>query len=425
MRRTYLISLLSLLLLLLAAGCAGDNQVVNQDTEEEERFLRVFSMRLEPGSLETVEAFLSAFMEDHKGTVVSYDSVRASGYYEALTRREQGGLLDDVFMVDHDTGLAFAARGSLADLSRLAEEIPFSPALRGQLQAPDGKVYWLPAAVSAFGLYCNLDLLEAHHQKVPANLGEWEAVCRYFVQEGITPILANNDSSLKTLALAKGFAAVYAQGQEETLLEKINRGEEPLSRSLRPGFALAQDFCAQGFVDRAAALVTQDGSDDLEAFARGENPFLLGGAWGAGQIKELAPSMRFQVVPYPVLEDGAVLVINPDLRLSVSARSGEQALARSLLAEFFRKENLKPLAEARASFCPLAEEHTPAMEELRGIVEAYRDGPAVIGSDSRLTFPVWDRLEDVSRGLLAGESLPALMRELDLAAPQGEKGGDG
>lgn len=35
------------------------------------------------------------------------------------------------------------------------------------------------------------------------------AVCQYFIEQGITPIIANNDISLKTIALAKGLYPIY------------------------------------------------------------------------------------------------------------------------------------------------------------------------------------------------------------------------
>ena len=69
----------------------------------------------------------------------------------------------------------------------------------------EGGIYGVPTIVSAFGLYCNLDLLKEHKQEVPRNLEEWKEVCEYFKKEGITPIIANNDISLKTLAIGRGF----------------------------------------------------------------------------------------------------------------------------------------------------------------------------------------------------------------------------
>ena len=49
-------------------------------------------------------------------------------------------------------------------------------------------------------------------------------------------------------------------------------------------------------------------------------------------------------------------------------------------------------------------------------VYAYQTQTPVIAGDNRLTFPIGDILEDVSRGMLAGESLSALMEEMDQKA---------
>jgi len=49
-------------------------------------------------------------------------------------------------------------------------------------------------------------------------------------------------------------------------------------------------------------------------------------------------------------------------------------------------------------------------------VYAYQTQNPVIAGDNRLTFPIGDILEDVSRGMLAGESLSALMEEMDQKA---------
>ena len=49
-------------------------------------------------------------------------------------------------------------------------------------------------------------------------------------------------------------------------------------------------------------------------------------------------------------------------------------------------------------------------------VYAYQTQTPVIAGDNRLTFPIGDILEDVSRGMLAGESLSVLMEEMDQKA---------
>ena len=100
-------------------------------------------------------------------------------YYEALEKRLSAGKGDDVFMVSHDTVLRLGAAGQLADLSGIASTNEYTDQMLSQMER-EGKIFWVPTTVSAFGLYCNLDLLEEHKQKIPENLSQWEEVCGYF-----------------------------------------------------------------------------------------------------------------------------------------------------------------------------------------------------------------------------------------------------
>lgn len=104
----------------------------------------------------------------------------------------------------------------------------------------NGHICWLPTSVSIFGLYCNLDLLEKHDRKVPENLIEWRQTYDVFLAEGITPVIANNDISLKTLAIGVGFFDVYQQNRQEDVFSQLNSGDEKLSSYLEPGFAIVK-----------------------------------------------------------------------------------------------------------------------------------------------------------------------------------------
>ena len=291
--------------------------------------------------------------------------------------------------------------------------INFSDSILSQMQSSDGKIYWLPTTVSAFGLYCNLDLLEQHGQKVPTNLGEWQAVCDYFVEQGITPIVANNDISLKTLVLAHGFYPLYQDNKQAEAFVKLNSGEARLSDYLADGLALARDFCDKGYINAGLALQTNRTSDDLFEFVQGETPFMLTGVWAAGRVKGMEPGFDFKVVPYPVLPDGAVLVINPDIRLSVSAQSTNQELAKQFLAYFMQPENLRQLADNQASFSPLLDEYMPSLSEIHDIVFSYRNQAAVIGADSQIKFPIWNIMDDAVEELLFGKDLTEIMQNMD------------
>ena len=406
----------------MLGGCAMKNKVVNYEIgKAPEHTLTFFGNKYETANVEVIEDIIIGYLGENKDTIILYESLKGADYFEALRKREASGHLDDIFIVDHDTALDFSARESLADLTELAKTVPFFDKIKSQMEAEDGRIYWVPTTVSAFGLYCNLDLLREHGQQIPRTLGEWEAACDYFVEQGITPVIANHDNSLKTLALAQGFYPIYRDGKQNEVLERLSKGEEKLSSYLREGFLLAEEFCKKGYIDAKKTLKTQKTSDDLEEFIQGNAPFMLTGAWAAGRVKGMEPDFAFQVVPYPVLEDGAVLVINLDSRLGVSAKSENQEMAKEFVAYFLQEDNIRRFADNQSSFSPLKGiAYEPPLTEIQDIVSYYQTEVLVIGTDSRLRLQIWENLGDVADGILTGENVEDLLEWLDQQAA-GEK----
>ena len=396
------------------SGCGVKSQVVvYEDTGRTEATITYFGNKYEPENVRVIEEIISGFMAENPGVRVSYESLKGSGYFDALRKRMATGRGDDVIMVNHDVLLELQENGQVADLSGLDAISNYTDAMLSQMTEEDGSVYWLPTTVSVFGLYCNLDLLKEHGQAVPQNLGEWEQACDHFAEQGITPIVANNDISLKTLAIGLGFYQVYQEDRQAEVFEALNRGEERLSSYLRPGFALVSSFLDRGYIDAQTALTTKKTSDDLEQFARGESPFLLTGAWAAGRLDELEPGFAFEVVPLPLLEDGALLVINPDTRLSVSADSDHPDAAMDFVAYFTRPENIQRFADQQSSFSPLKGGGASSVKEVQPLIPCYEAGRTVIGTDGLLDLPIWDLTAEASKQLLSGEGLDAVMDWLD------------
>ena len=407
---------------LVLGGCGGGNAVVNyEDVREDVTTITFFGNKYEPENVAVIEEIISGFMAEHPEIRVSYESLKGNEYYEALGKRMAAGKGDDIFMVNHDAVLELAEQDRLADLSGLDTIGDYTDRMRSQME-DNGHVYWVPTTVSVFGLYCNLDLLKEHGQKVPENLGEWEAVCDSFVGEGITPIIANNDISLKTLAIGLGFFSVYREGRQAEVFARLNAGEEELSTYLAPGFSLAEEFLSRGYIDAAAALATQKTSDDLAEFVRGEAPFMLTGAWAAGRVEGMEPGFSFQVVPYPVLGDGSLVVINADTRLSVNADSAHPEEAMEFVEYFTRPENIQKFADEQSSFSPLQGGTPSTVEEIQPLIPCYGSGRTVIGTDGDLDLSIWNMTAEASKRLLAGERLETVMAWMDDQAAR-ERGG--
>lgn len=402
----------------LLAGCRSTSSKVNYGTNEEEPVvLTFFGNKYETENVTVIEEILSGFMKENPDIRVFYESLKGAEYYEALSKRMKAGKGDDIFMVNHDMVLELKKKGQLADLSGLDTISNYADSMLGQMKE-DGSIYWVPTTVSVFGLYCNLNLLKKYGQDIPGNLEEWEQVCGNFKEHGITPIIANNDISLKTLAIGQGFFDVYREKGQQEVFERINTGRETLSQYLEPGFSLAESLIEKGYIDKEKALRTMKTSDDLIEFAKGESPFMLTGAWAAGRLSGMEPEFDFQVFPYPVLPDGSLAVINVDTRLSVNADSENLDAAFRFVEYFTRPDNIQKFADQQCSLSPLKNSMSSSVDEISPLISCYQSGRTVIGTDALLNLSIWNMTAEVSKKLLSGETVENAMNWMDLQAEQ-------
>lgn len=392
----------------LLGGCKrqpGENRVMGEAKGEQAREtqLTFFGFKYEALNVMAIEDALHGFMDENPGVNISYDGIKSPEYFEVLNKRMATGNGDDIIMVDHERVLELGAQGKLADLSGISTLENFSELAKSQMTA-GGAVQYLPTSISAFGLYCNLDLLEEHGQKAPENWAELQAVCDYFVGKGIVPIVANNDISLKTVVLAKAMLPIYQDAAPAAAIQRLNSGEDSLAELLRPGFELVGQMLDRGWVDREEALQTAKTKDDLTLFAKGEQPFMLTGAWAAPRLRDLDPDFEFQVNPYPIMEDGSVLVINVDTRMAVNAKSPHLEQAMDFVEYLTREDVLWEFVESQSSFSPLKENRLAKDTAVQPISPYLTNGRSVLGADDNLRYPIWDMTRQCVVAMLEGGS---------------------
>ena len=397
-------------------GCSSNstNKVQTvEDGKKEQVTLTFFGNKADESNVHVIEDIMSSFMKEHPNIVITYESIKGTDYFDTLNKRMGNGTGDDIFMVNHDTMLELHQKGQVADLTGLSTIDEYTDDQKSQFISDDG-IFWIPTTVSSFGLYCNMDMLKEHNQNVPTNIKEFEAVCDYFLEKGITPIVANNDISLKTMAIGVSFFDEYQSGTEGQLFTDLNSGEVGLGESLSDGLSAVEILIQRGYVDAPVALETEKTSGDLEAFAKGENPFMLTGVWASNRVKnDFGATFSYEVHPLPVLEEGSMIVINPDVRLSVNADSKHIEEAKMFVEYFTQAENLQAFCDDQCSISPLKNGKESANKEIHPIVECFGEGRVVIGTDSRLNLPIWDVTKDASRSLLKGNDKTTVISEID------------
>lgn len=235
----------------------------------------------------------------------------------------------------------------------------------------------------------------------------------FFKGMGITPIVANNDISIKTLAIGYAFDGIYQQNRQKEVFTRVNEGREKLGDLLLPGFAFVERFCREGWIDPASAIRTKKTKDDLAIFAEGHHPFMLTGAWAAKRVEARAPELRFSVLPFPIRKDGYVLVGNLDVRVALSAKGRNLELARALLDHMLKPENHNEYVPSVSSLSPVRTNEQVLSPRIAAIEEVYAERNMVIGSDDFLHLPIWNLLIEASQKLLRGETSSSIMEWLN------------
>lgn len=414
-RRLKIMSLISAMLLM--SGCSKQTGILFESGHEEKTEvstpLTFFGFKEEALNVLAIEDILHRYMDQHADVSITYEGIKGTDYFDVLMKRVATSHADDIFMVDQAVVLKLEKKQKFADLSGIATADDFSDQAKSQMYSEDGKLYYVPTSISAFGLYCNEDLLHEHGQKIPENLKEFQKICDYFVNQGITPIVANNDISLKTIVLAKGMYDVYQRDDIKAQLQAFNRGERDLAQTLQPGFELVETMLQRGYIDQKQTLKTEKTKDDLVQFAKGESPFMLSGAWASPRLKDLDPAFTYSIHPYPILEDGSVLVMNIDTRIAVNASSKYKEEAIRFVEYMTQKDVMWEFVNSQSSFSPLKDERIAEDETIQSIGPYLNNGRSIIGADDNLDYPIWNLTRECVRMQLENESSDAVVAYLD------------
>ncbi|WP_028042460.1 ABC transporter substrate-binding protein [Candidatus Stoquefichus massiliensis] len=403
-------------LLIICIGCQDKSKNVVIDNNEEEIInLKFYGYKSEAINVIAIENSLQAYMEENPNVKITYESVKGIEYYNILEKRLKNARYDDIFMIDEDHLQEFKGDGYFADLSDLSTISHFSEMSLNQMKEENGSIYYVPSTISAFGLYCNMDLLKKHGQKVPQNEKEFMQVCDYFVNKGIVPIVANNDISLKTIAIAKALYPVYQSANHDEIINQMNQDPKILAQYMKTGYEFVEKIINNKYVDAKVALKTEKTKDDLIQFEKGENPFMLTGAWAAVRVQNDAPNLHFEVHPYPILETGSVLVTNIDTRLCVNAK-GEHVEEAKKFIEYLTQDNvIWEFVNSQSSFSPLKETRLADDETIQPLSSYLNEKNAMLGTDSRIKYSLWSLTRQGIQKLLKGEDIESAVSIIENA----------
>ena len=259
----------------------------------------------------------------------------------------------------------------------------------------------MTTSLGAFGLFCNLNMLERNRLKVPQTLEEFLAACAAFHRIGITPLAVTREC-LRALLIARAYEpAVF--GDANAFFHSLNTDEAFLRRTLLRGFLFLALLRDKEYFDVDDLVLIRENMPGM-FFSSGEQPFMIGGSWFSPVLGKAQSAFRFSVFPLPVTSQGAVTVLGLDTPLSVSSRGEHVPQAVQLVEGLTSPENILIFNDGQGGFSPLKNAPLPADKAVHPLWKSMDAGRGIFHSDIRLRYNLWHRLDSGIELILSGAS---------------------
>lgn len=165
MSRKALVVLLFMALLVVAIAPAG---------AQETQTIRYFTFSAAPDHVEDLNSIIADFQAANPGIEVTVETAPFADYFTLLQADVSGGSAPDVFELNYENFVTYAANGALLDLSSsISAEAPYYPRAL-EAFSYDGKQMALPESFSTVLMFYNSDLFDAAGIDYPTAEWTWD-----------------------------------------------------------------------------------------------------------------------------------------------------------------------------------------------------------------------------------------------------------
>ena len=91
--------------------------------------------------------------------------------------------------------------------------------------------------------------------------------------------------------------------------------------------------------------------------------------------------------------------------MSVNSNSPQRDVAMEFVTYLTSQDAIERFANSQCSFSPLDKAFMPDDQAVRPVAACFEEDEAVIGSDDRLLYPIWDLTRQCVVSLLEGASV--------------------
>lgn len=354
-----------------------------------------------------IEEAMHGYMNENPSVNITYEYAPAI-LQNLLERRFESGTLDDVFMLDTRLYQFLRENDALMDLSGINGLDKYQPLMDNQFRESDGKVLFVPTCISTYGMYVNYNLLNAHKLQVPQTYEQFKQVCDYFKAKGITPIIANNDNTLRSVLSAIGFYSLYRNNNPNAEIEKYNSDIPAFVQMMRPAVERLVEMFERKYIDcnlidniYPTRLTSGSEVGELSVFLEGKQPFMFTGGWASLRVDAAHPSFSYGIHPFPVMDDGSCLVMDANTCVAVRADSKNPEAAKKFVEYLIKPDVMWRYCDSQSSYTPLVDSRTPSDKAIAPSAPYLTNGRNVIGLDYKWNLPIKEALEACGKRITA------------------------
>lgn len=269
-----------LLLLVIALPVAA------QDTT-----IRYFTFSAAPDHLEDLDTIVQAFQAENPGIVVEVETAPFADYFTLLQAGIASGDAPDVFELNYENFVTYAANGTLLDLSGLVSaDAPFYPRAL-EAFSYEGAQYALPATFSNVLLFYNADLFDQAGLEYPTDEWTWADA-----GEAAAAIRALGDDTWGVFSPVQ-FWEFYKKAAQNGECEFFN-ADMTESTINSPACVETLEWMVSLMTDDLMPTAAElSGVSDSELFLSGKLGMLVTGIWMFGAFQDAGFNWDVQIEP--------------------------------------------------------------------------------------------------------------------------------
>ncbi|CAA9364223.1 MAG: extracellular solute-binding protein, family 1 [uncultured Nocardioidaceae bacterium] len=324
MRNTKVVTVASVSLLALVAGCTGTGTTTgsNDEGDPDAGIRWLVEEPEDAAAVKALKEHVATFTEE-SGVEVEVSTVPFESFKQIVQTQLRSGEGPDVLNWGSgpDFGGRLAEAGLLMDLTDAYEERGWEvyDFAKERVTTPDGMVYGIPGELESIGVFYNKELLEENGVPEPTTMADLEEAAAGLKEAGIIPLAVGDQEGWEgghLLSMALG-SAIGGEGMNE-----LFTGERPWdSPEVVEAVQTWQDFHEAGYLPEEPTAVNYDTS--IAMFYSGEAAMIPTGSWLVGEIDD---NTDFEVgfLPFPAPEGEGVFTAGLGSGPFISAQTGNE-----------------------------------------------------------------------------------------------------